>query len=269
MNRKPNRSADTKNSRRERAFTVVELAVVLVAVGLLVLVALPSLARSDNYSGRTVCHNNLRQMGMAVGMYAADNRDYLAWPNWGNDANISGWLYTPTNGAPPDPTSAMFRSNPTNAWRMGHFFPYVKAPQYYLCPVDIESVTYAGTPGVTQRAQKLSSYVMDGAAGGYDQYPRKSARITQVWNPTCYLLWEPDEHAQGRYNPGAFDYNDGANYPATTSGESIGKLHSVSGGEALSVDGGIRFVSVRTWNIQSTNSGRSLLWWSPFSSNGH
>ncbi len=89
---------------RNRAFTLTELLVVLATLALLAAVVLPALAKSGDNSARTVCLNNLRQMGTALNLYTGENQDYLPWPNWGNDASPpypAGWAYAGMcNGLP-------------------------------------------------------------------------------------------------------------------------------------------------------------------------
>jgi type II secretory pathway pseudopilin PulG len=264
--------------RSKDAFTLVELAVVIVTLGILDLLLLPAMATSNNFSGRTVCTNNLKQLGMAAKMYAGDNQDYLAWPNWdGGSGAQSGWLYTPTSGAIPNPNSLAWKppaNSADSAWKTGLWFQYVLDFKAYLCPVDMESPTY--TAVAVGRANKLSSYLMNGSVAGFpspeNAHGYKTAKITQVWSPLCYLLWEPDENAAGPGNPGAFDYNDGANFPSSSEG--IGRLHTSNGGEMLSVAGNVQFVTVKKWNTETVGIGsgplgQSLAWWNPFSSNGH
>jgi hypothetical protein len=203
-------------------------------------------------------------------MYGNDNRDFLAQPNWdgGTAGSAAGWLYTVTNGAIPDPgPGGIYSSNPAAAYTTGLWFQYSRAPRIYLCPVDVESPTYTATNAGAHRAERLSSYVMNGAVCGY-QNARQSCKITDVWSPDCYLLWVPDENALGPGNPGAFEFNDGANFPTSTDGR-IDQLHTLAGGDLLTVGGAVRFVSVQGFAKESNSSVKSLTWWSPFSGSGH
>jgi type II secretory pathway pseudopilin PulG len=240
-------------------FTIVELLVVLVMVGLLLTLALlPALARSSDQGARTVCVNNLRQLGRASQMYANDNTDYFAFPNWGNADK--GWLYTPVNSAPPNLAIPPYNSDPALAYRTGLWFPYVQDRSAYLCPVDLESRYYSA------RANKMSSYVMNGAMIGYSSTTRP-CRVTDAWSPDCFLLYQADETA-GAPPIGAFAYNDGASFP--NSNEGFGrKLHTRNGTELVTVSGSVRFFTAQRLAAESTSSGRSLAWWSPFSGAGH
>ena len=49
----------------------------------------------------------------------------------------------------------------------------------------------------------------------------------------------------------------------------IEQLHTLAGGEVLTVGGAVQFVSVQRYTKESNSSSKSLAWWSPFSSNGH
>jgi prepilin-type processing-associated H-X9-DG protein len=58
-------------TRSARAFTIVELLVVMGVLGILLGLLLPVLARVREHSGQTVCASNLRQLAMATHAYLA------------------------------------------------------------------------------------------------------------------------------------------------------------------------------------------------------
>ena len=64
----------TPRSRLRRAFTLVELLVVIGIIAILISVLLPSLASARASARATQCMNNLRQFGQAFHMYASQYR---------------------------------------------------------------------------------------------------------------------------------------------------------------------------------------------------
>jgi len=87
-----------------RAFTLVELLVVISIIALLIAILLPSLRKARRQAKATVCRSQLRTLGQGIMMYALDNDDVLVparMPNVGDGINwrghVAGGLkYRPT-----------------------------------------------------------------------------------------------------------------------------------------------------------------------------
>jgi prepilin-type N-terminal cleavage/methylation domain-containing protein/prepilin-type processing-associated H-X9-DG protein len=249
----------------ERAFTLIELLVVIATLAILAMWVMPALARSGDDGSRAVCYNNLRRMGTAVNLYASENQDGMAWPNWGNDASPpcpAGWLYAGNLGGPTPVVNWQTEStNRAPHIKTGVYWQYVPDVKWFVCPVD-----KPGPPPAlwSLRDNKLSTYVMNGSPayfpGGVNNlYGYRTAKINQVWSPLCYLLWEPDQFL----SPTA--YNDAASYPDLSEG--VGTVHG-TGGNILALDGHVDFISRRGFQQEQAKAVKNLLWWNPRTASG-
>jgi type II secretory pathway pseudopilin PulG len=280
----PSHHGINNTGERERAFTLTDLLVVMATLAILATVILPALAKSGDNGARTVCLNNLRQLGTASNMYLTDDQDYLPWPNWGCDASPpcpAGWLYA---GNPNSPNNLQ-NATPAN-WSTGRvanlktdvYWQYLQNPDVFMCPVFAATVvgTKGPAPGFNWQNynNKLSTYCMNGASAFFpatspaNMYGYKTTKASQIWSPLCIILWEPSG-TSGNGN----GYNDGANYP--DSSEGVSRLH-VTGAPVLAVGGGSRFMSFTDLTAEMNHplrndnfTGKGLLWWNPLRRDGH
>jgi prepilin-type N-terminal cleavage/methylation domain-containing protein len=111
-----NRRRDPKVNKR-RAFTLVELLVVIGIIAVLMGLLLPSLSRAREAARRTKCLANLRTLGQAMNMYADSSRGWL--PNM-------------------NPAFSVNEYNATNEVLVALNREYVRAPAVFHCPSDTD-----------------------------------------------------------------------------------------------------------------------------------
>lgn len=122
---------------------------VVTVLGMLAAVLLPALTRAKARAQGVYCVNNLRQITLAWGLYAADNGGALA-PNEESQAAADGprpgWVKGNLDYAgSPDDTNLDFLLNPQDALLGG----YLAAALVFKCPAD-DSLSFgqAGLPRV-------------------------------------------------------------------------------------------------------------------------
>ncbi len=93
-------------SQTRRGFTLIELLVVIAIIAILAAILFPVFARARAKAQQNTCLSNVKQMNLALIMYASDyDQQYVAWGDVPND------------------------------WK-SKLAPYVKNTQIFNCPVD-------------------------------------------------------------------------------------------------------------------------------------
>jgi prepilin-type N-terminal cleavage/methylation domain-containing protein len=229
------------NSRR--AFTLIELLVVIAIIAILAALLLPALSRAKNQAAKVTDINNLKQIMVAVHLYASDDGDVLPMPNWdgGTSGSPPGWLYTVDATAGDNPARFVLKK--------GLLWNTLLNPKLYVCPIDDPASAKYGV-----RPQQLSSYAMNGAVVGYDTGtpPVKLAAML----PSDCAFWETDET-----DPDYF--NDGANWPP----EGVSARHS-QGGIQAAFDGSVNYVRLDDWANDVADPNKNRLWCNPNSPDG-
>ena len=94
----------------KKGFTLIELLVVIAIIAILAAILFPVFTKAREKARQTSCLSNLKQLGLAVQMYATD------------------WEAYPTSSSPSS-------TSPRTRWA-DYIYPYVKSTQMFTCPSE-------------------------------------------------------------------------------------------------------------------------------------
>jgi prepilin-type N-terminal cleavage/methylation domain-containing protein/prepilin-type processing-associated H-X9-DG protein len=166
-------SSTRSSGRGPRAFTLIELLIVIAIIAILAAILFPVFARARENARRTSCQSNLKQLGLGIAQYLQDyderypfNISYSPYPCTGTGCN------TITFDAQTDPTmpGAVYQGQSTGKassyaeikWS-DLIMPYLKSTQLFVCPSNY----FAAKNSLTR---KFNSYGYSGVIGGWDRH---------------------------------------------------------------------------------------------------
>jgi prepilin-type N-terminal cleavage/methylation domain-containing protein len=236
--------------KSRQAFTLIELLVVIAIIGILAALLLGSVSSARNHAAKATDMDNLREIMIAVHVYADDNNDALSPPNWDNggfggaQGTNAGWLYAVNLQAAPGSASKFDVTT-------GLLWNALSNPKIYFCPMDSPAASL-----FKQRPQQISSYAMNGGVIGYMDMAYPPQKLGAMWSGAC-AFWETDENFP-QY------FNDGANFPA----EGVSGRHLAGGVQAL-FDASVSYVKTNFWYQDAASTNMNRLWCYPGTANGH
>ena len=167
--------------KQGRAFTLVELLVVIGIIAILISILLPVLSRAREQSNRTKCLGNLRMLGQSIYLYASNHKERL-----------------PNCNPPGSAVSSIGADRALSALANG----YVRTPGTFYCPSD-----HKNDP--PQQIITATPQLADSARISYDFYsiywlPEYGPKLSNLKNAP--LVWDVGLDPSEVFNP---DQNHG------------------------------------------------------------
>jgi len=167
-------------------FTLIELLVVIAIIAILAAMLLPGLARAKESANRIRCMNNLRQLQVALKLYADDSRGLFPPHSW-----VARW-----------PTSLLEGYRNTNL---------------LACPTDLQRGIPPGNTGASSPAyfadNALRSYLVNGWSDIFPNANTMDPRLeycmkeSLILKPSETIVWGEKQHAAGDFHMDLFDDN--------------------------------------------------------------
>ena len=164
--RPPRQMRRTEASPRCRAFTLIELLVVIAIVAILASLILPALASAKGAGKKAACLSNLRQIGIAIELYAGDGDGTIPFgpiaPQFTSPAD-----FYPSTGCPTSLLSLRGGAPVGLGLLLGGYL--ADTPKVLFCP------------GADQRASVEQELARVGATQAQGSYYYRHAGVTQLF----------------------------------------------------------------------------------------
>jgi len=198
--------------KKDTAFTLVELLVVIGIIALLISLLLPALTKARRSASQQVCASNLRQITLAAYMYAVDNKGELVPAGATGSGGVTMyWCYQQTG------TNFSFKD--------GYLGRYLQTINVLKCPETNDLVLPVQTVASTYALAQLSNYPYTGTVNQFSQIRKATLTVCAAdaigFIPPTFQLTYPGEllapsssagieqfsgrHPNGKGNVGFFD----------------------------------------------------------------
>ena len=240
-----------------RAFTLVELLVVISIIAMLLAVLLPALASAREISKKTICATNLKQIGLAAVAYSTEYK-YLP----------SGTLTSSPSGPSGYYNFMLSYGSPTPKWvnhGLLYSLNYIKGqPQVYYCPsqqkykkFDCDTYFRGGVVRPEAERQALLAGEDGITSGTNDKYIRGSY-IMRNYDPTVPVIVN---RGTTTYSQNAVKMTFGKRYAYLVDRwtDQTGGTHKRQAYNILYSDGHAKtYIDKKQWIWQIGNAGKTI-----------
>jgi prepilin-type N-terminal cleavage/methylation domain-containing protein/prepilin-type processing-associated H-X9-DG protein len=221
-----------RTHNKSRAFTLIELLVVIAIIAILAAILFPVFAQAKEAAKKISCLSNMKEIGLAMAIYANDYDDSYVEP-FINPPAYSGYTYPATH-------SWLFTIQ-----------PYIKSKQMMVCPdnpysknldvdLDPDPISYCymddpWTPGYGAKYSRNSSHISEPASEAQTGecrylYSDMSFSEVNVGGGFAYYYNSLDYTAGGPLSGWTFSGTGG--WPASSTKPGIGPIQIHGGGQS-------------------------------------
>ena len=246
-------------SAPRRAFTLIEILVVIAIIGILSALLFPVLSTARENGRKTACLSNLHQLGLAFMQYTQDSREKyplsgdfytstsgtcFAATCTGWQAGAGHWVAGPVDQATTsggvslaNPTAPFDATGKSARPELGALFPYVKSEAVYICPSnkdgEVKKLTYSMNCALT------------------------ALSTSRIRSPGDIVLLVDEEFANDGYFYATDNTKSGAS--ASQSTDALTKVHN-GGGNLLFADGHSKYYAFESFPLDDSLPGLANKW---------
>ncbi len=207
----------------QRGFTLIELLVVIAIIAILAAILFPVFARARAKAQQTKCLSNLKQLGMAMQMYATDYDGLLPY----RGPSRWNWTYGWYHGSPYDAHILLM---------VTAIHPYVKNYQVWFCSADPAQADAVAAGGWGSDADAQAGRVSYCLCTQWDTYGGSM-------DPACPSDVDPMDVSFGSPSEQSLLCDNGL---FCDTGEKVNGAH-FNGSNFAFLDGHVKYIAIAGW----------------------